>query len=107
VARVVVLPGVMGSAIGIDRWVVTTGYWLHPAQLVVNGPFPLAVNPAGTGDAPNPTFKGTVIQGVLRSYYGRLVDHFTALGHQVLPLPYDWRLGVQLLAPRLWASVRA
>lgn len=104
--RAVLLPGVCGSAIELDRWVFTSPYWMTPTRLAAGGPGPLLVNDGGTGDGPHPTFKRTVIGGPLASYYGRTVAHFQSLGHEVLQLGYDWRLGVLAAADGAWQRIR-
>jgi hypothetical protein len=78
---------------------------MTPTYLVAQGPIPLMVNDAGDGDAPNSTFKQTVVTGILWSYYGRLCEHFKGLGHQVYYGGYDWRLGVKAAAQELYAPI--
>jgi pimeloyl-ACP methyl ester carboxylesterase len=78
---------------------------MSPGYLVAQGPIPLTVNDAGNGDAPNATFKETVVTGILWSYYGRICEHFQSLGHTVFAASYDWRLGVKQNAEWLYGKI--
>ncbi|MDH3524024.1 MAG: CHAT domain-containing protein [Acidobacteriota bacterium] len=76
---VFVLPGIMGSHLGVDG----DRIWADPSSLAKGGLARLAIDAEGVeADAP-----------IARSYLD-LIEFLETAGHEVVPFPYDWRRSV-------------
>jgi hypothetical protein len=87
---VFVLPGIMGSELGVDDDRV----WLQIRDLMFGGIRKLAIDAQGV----------RALQPLPR-FYGDLITHL-ARTHDVVPFPFDWRLAVEEEADRLHERVR-
>ncbi|HEY6481993.1 MAG TPA: hypothetical protein VIY54_00535 [Steroidobacteraceae bacterium] len=97
--RVFVVPGIMGSQLGLRRPPPLPNdiLWLDPIDIGVGRLAALHV----------PTGAPIVPLGVVLYSYLRLKLHLRARGFAPLLYDYDWRLGVDELGPQLAAAIRA
>lgn len=107
--KVLYLPGVLGSALA---WRDSVGGPLHPCW--VDLPALLSGDLASLqlgldGVSPGPLALGRTIAvtGLLDPVYTPLALFLRAVGYNVLPLPFDWRLSHFTLGQNLWPVVQA
>jgi pimeloyl-ACP methyl ester carboxylesterase len=87
-ARVLILPGMMGSRLGA---------WIDPARIAAAGLADLKLNPR----------KPLKVSGVLLLAYARLMLSLKADGWDASFFPYDWRQGIDKLGAALAARIAA
>ncbi|MCS6948265.1 MAG: hypothetical protein NZM12_11670 [Steroidobacteraceae bacterium] len=94
-----ILPGIMGSQLGIERsgGAPPDLLWLDPVDWTHGHLRKLRVD----GDSPVRAF------GVLHFSYLRLLLRLLAAGFDTRTYPYDWRLDVRVSASRFAAALRA
>ena len=107
--RIVWIPGVMGSSLGVRAGgggpVVPV--WVEPLALLSGAIVQLQL--AADGASPGPLAKGatTVVEGIFQPAYGEFPAFLETLGYQVLRLGYDWRRDVVSVAALAWPIIAA
>ena len=87
----VILPGITGSHLAVGK----NRVWVSPFGICARGVKSLALGRTQITE-----------DGVVGLYYGALCDHL-ARSHEVVAIPYDWRLSLQDLGARLAARLTA
>jgi pimeloyl-ACP methyl ester carboxylesterase len=98
-ARILVLPGIMGSTLGRAPTAHKPGgvVWFDPATISTGALLDLAL-PEGRGLGP---------RGVQLFAYARLLLELRQQGYEAALHPYDWRLGLEELGQLLAARIEA
>lgn len=101
--RIVYLPGIVGShLVGVDDG---DRSWLDPLEIVFGRlDRTLALDPDGTGSADG---RRVSPAGLIGAAYGGAMRRWRALGFEVEPFAYDWRLPIRTLAGHLDAALRS
>jgi len=89
--RVIVLPGIMGTHLGLRRKedAEIDRVWLAPWTLMTGGLAKIAWNQPEVG-----------VDTLFAMFYAKLCEALSS-SHQVEPFPYDWRLPLDVLADKL------
>lgn len=104
-ATVYLLPGIMGTQLGLARAApeVANLLWIDPQDIIAGQLRLMRLHTAATpGDA-----AGLITLGAIPYTYLALQLRLQAAGYRVLVHPYDWRRSLTVLAAQFAARVRA
>lgn len=90
--KVLILPGIMGSKLGFERWPIDDTIWVDPLDIAAGQLMRLA--PGGRG-------KSVVALGVMLIAYLKLKLTLRMRRIDASFFPYDWRLDIRDLGDRL------
>lgn len=96
----VILPGLMGTELVADRYLIKESVWLNYAALAADGVPLMKLNVAGDGPAPLLPLKSWEVGRPLGEYYSSLISSIMLLG-PTLVFGYDWRMSILPTARRL------
>lgn len=101
----VIVPGLMGSELIADRFIVNQTVWLSYTSLASDGVPLLRLDATGTRPAGDITLKGWKLGQALADYYGPLISRAAQLGPTMV-FPYDWRLSILSSAELLAGTIQ-